>query len=200
MPDERATEATDSTPATRVQAEPLDEVDLPFPLQEDEEVYAYLRRHWLSLYPRLLAYLVFAVVPPGVAFAIAERTDALDEDIVRLILVVASALWILFWVVRMLFTWYRYNNDIWIVTDQRLIDSKKSHPFDLHVASADLVDVVDTSISRSGPLQTAFNFGDVQCQTAGSSTNFRLGQIPEPARYQALVDRLRDVARREANG
>lgn len=178
-------------------AEPLEEVDLPFPLQDDEEVYAFLRRHWLALYPRLLAYLFFAVVPPAIVVGVATRLDWLDEDIVRLIILVAAVLWIGYWAVRIFFTWYRYNNDVWVVTDQRLVDSHKAHPFDLQVASADLVDVVDTSISRSGPLQTAFNFGDVQCQTAGSSTNFRLGQIPEPARYQALVDRLRDVARRE---
>lgn len=190
---------SDQTSTVKVEAKPIEgDIDLPFELQPDEEVYAYLRRHWLALYPRLFAYLFFAVVPPGVLIALASRFDFWDDA--KEIILIASAVWILFWVIRMFFTWYRYNNDIWVVTDQRLVDSRKKHPFDLHVASADLVDVVDTSIARSGPLQTIFNFGDVRCQTAGSQTNFNLAQVPDPGRAQALVDRLRDVARREASG
>ena len=183
----------------RVAAQPLDEEpDLPFPLHEDEEVYAFLRRHWLALYPKLLLYLIFAVVPPAILVAVAMELDVWDD--VELILLGLIAVWIIFWLIRIFLTWYQYDNDIWVVTDQRLVDSKKKHPFDLAVSSADLVDVVDTNIARSGPLQTLFNFGEVRCQTAGSSTNFKLGDIPQPAQAQSLIDRLRDVARREVEG
>ncbi|HEX5940227.1 MAG TPA: hypothetical protein VFZ12_07685 [Dehalococcoidia bacterium] len=179
-------------------AEPLEEKpDLPFPLQEDEVVYANLRRHWMTLYPKTLFFLVLAFVPTGALFGVLSAIDILDDGIVQTIAGILSALWIVYWIARGLLNWYRYHNDVWVVTDQRIVDSHRKHPLNLEISSADLVDVVDTNIRRSGIFNTALNYGDVRCQTAGSSTNFVLGDIPHPGETQMLIDRLRDVARQE---
>lgn len=189
----------DSRPTTAtVPVEPVKgDVDLPFPLQEDEEVYAHLRRHWMTLYPRTLWYLVVAFVPTGALFAILSALGILDDGIVQTVAGIISALWIVYWVARAILNWYQYHNDVWVVTDQRIVDSHRKHPLNLEISSADLVDIVDTNIRRSGIFNTALNYGDVRCQTAGSSTNFVLGDIPSPGETQMLIDRLRDVARQE---
>jgi hypothetical protein len=178
-------------------AKPIADVDVPFPLHDDEEVYAYLRRHWFALYPKIAGYLLLAVVPPAILVALGVELDLFDGAGATVIGVIA-AIWILFWLVRLFFTWYSYNNDIWVVTDQRLVDSIKKHPFSHTVASADLVNVVDTKVSVSGIFPSVLKYGDVDCETAGSSNRFCLGSIPQPAKVQALIDRLRDVARRES--
>jgi hypothetical protein len=108
----------------------------------------------------------------------------------------ALILWAVYWAVRGYFHWYRYNNDIWAVTNQRLVDSIKRHWFHHQMASADLVDVEDIRVVRQGFLHTVFNFGDVQCQTAGTVPNFVLDGIPDPAKVMAVVDASRDAARR----
>jgi hypothetical protein len=151
----------------------------------------------MTLYPRTLWYLVLAFVPTGALFAVLSTLDVLDESIVQTVAGIASALWIVFWVARGLLNWYQYQHDIWVVTDQRIVDSHRRHPLNLEISSADLVDIVDTNIRRSGIFNTALNYGDVRCQTAGSSTNFVLGDIPRPGEKQMLIDRLRDVARQE---
>jgi hypothetical protein len=86
-------------------------------------------------------------------------------------------------------------HDEWIVTDQRLIDSYKRNWFSQQVASADLVNVQDLSVSKSGPLQSIFNFGDVVCQTAGTSSRFVLSDVPRPADLMRVIDGTRDAAR-----
>jgi hypothetical protein len=95
----------------------------------------------------------------------------------------------------MFLTWYAYSHDMWVITDQRLIDVRKPNPIRLELASADMTDVLDMSVDRSGILGTMFNFGDVRCQTAGTATNFVLAGVPDPAGVQALIDRTRDDAR-----
>src|SRR5688500_9817166 len=110
---------------------------------------------------------------------------------------VALFVWALFWGVRAYFHWYRYQNDIWAVTNQRLVDSIKRHWFHHQMASADLVDVEDIRVVRDGFLQTVFKFGDVRCQTAGEVPNFVLDGIPDPSQVLAVVDSARDAARRE---
>jgi hypothetical protein len=109
-------------------------------------------------------------------------------------------LWAGYWGVRAYFHWYRYNNDLWAVTNQRLVDSIKKHWFHHAMASADLVDVEDIRVVREGVLHTMFNFGDVRCQTAGEVPNFVLDGIPNPVGVLAVVDNARDAARRSLRG
>ena len=107
------------------------------------------------------------------------------------------ALWLVFWAIKAYFTWYKYQNDIWVVTNQRIVDSLKRNWFHHRMSSADLVNVEDMSVDRGGVFATMFNFGNLICQTAGSRSNFVLSGIPEPAEVLALVDRSRDAARRD---
>ncbi|MCA9832143.1 MAG: hypothetical protein KC495_16905, partial [Dehalococcoidia bacterium] len=108
--------------------------------------------------------------------------------------------WFVFWAVRSYFSWFRYNNDIWVITDQRIVDSTKRHWFHHSMASADLDDVEDIAIRKEGLFATAFNFGNVHLQTAGEQANFVLSGIPKPGDVLALIDKQRDVAKRRLRG
>jgi len=168
---------------------------LPFPLQEGEQLLALARRHWLFVYPKLVAGVIVALVPVGVLWWAMARLDWSDNGLPRLVALVATAVWLVYWAVRLYFFKYRYDNNIWVVTNQRIIDSAKNHWFHLQMSTADLVDIEDMSVVRSGFLGTVFDFGDIDCQTAGAVRKFSLLGIPRPREVQALVDRLRDESR-----
>jgi hypothetical protein len=95
----------------------------------------------------------------------------------------------------MFLNWYRYNNDIWVITNQRLVDSTKTNPFSLKTSTADLVNVQDMTVERSGIFRTMFNYGDIVCQTAADIQEFRMTSIPRPQEVQLLVDKERDRER-----
>jgi hypothetical protein len=44
------------------------------------------------------------------------------------------------------------------------------------------------------------DYGDVVCQTAGTSADFMIGGVPDPRAIQALVDRERDRERMRVRG
>jgi hypothetical protein len=117
------------------------------------------------------------------------------EGIGRTAFLVIAGLYLLYWAVRLFLTWYSYNHDVWVITNQRIIDSRKTNPFSLKLSSADLVNIQDMTIDRSGILQTTFDFGDVVCQTASAQAEFRLSGIPDPRSVQMMVDRERDRER-----
>ncbi|MEO9255773.1 MAG: hypothetical protein ABI305_09545, partial [Tepidiformaceae bacterium] len=97
---------------------------------------------------------------------------------------------------RAYFGWYSYEHNIWVVTNQRIIDGNRPTWFKSSMASADLVDVQDIAVEQSGPLQTMLHYGNVRCQTAGERENFMLNGIPHPTNVLAVVDSTRDAARR----
>lgn len=168
----------------------------PVTLQAQEMVILATRRHWLFLWPRTLGMLVAGVVPAGALVAGVAIVTGLG-GVAGLVAGVAAALWLAFWLVRAYFNWYRYHNDVWMVTNQRLVDSLKRHWFHHDLASTDLVDVEDISVEKRGILATALNFGDVRCQTAGVQANFVLAGVPHPSDVLSTIDAARDAARRE---
>jgi hypothetical protein len=167
---------------------------LPFQLQPDEHVLLLCRRHWWQLWPKSIIWLLFALVPVAAAAWLLSLADVLDD--VGIFFWGVAAVWLVYWGVRLFLNWYRYHNDIWLVTNQRLIDSFKPTPFQLRVSTADLVNVQDMSVEKTGVIATLLNFGDVVCQTAGTGQQFRIAGVPNPEAVQLLVDRERDRERR----
>jgi hypothetical protein len=154
----------------------------------------YARKHWLYLWPRTVLWLLFAAVPVIVAGVLLNWADQYD-GIVAQIYWVASLLWLLYWGFRIFLNWYKYNNDIWVVTNQRIVDVVKSNPFSLRISTADLVNVQDMTVDRTGILRSMFNYGDIICETASDSRDFVLGGIPNPQSVQLVVDKERDRER-----
>ena len=63
--------------------------------------------------------------------------------------------------------------------------------------TADLINLQDISVEKSGVIPSMLNFGDVVCQTAGGASNFRIAGVPDPTNVQLLIDKERDRARRQ---
>ncbi len=167
---------------------------LHFPLQDNEPVLMICRKHWIYLWPRTVIFALFAIVPVVVGAVAMSKWWGLGGTAGKTSWIVALV-YVLYWAIRGFLNWYRYHNDIWVVTNQRIVDSTKSNPFSLKISTADLVNVLDMTVERNGVFRTLFNYGDVICQTAADIQEFRLAGIPNPQEVQLLVDRERDRER-----
>ena len=175
------------------------EQKLPFELQGEERVVLFCRRHWLYFYTKLASVVLALLLPTIVLLGLVHFTAGLGGTVGKVALIIAAA-WVVFWAIRGYFTWYRYQNDVWVVTNQRIIDSTKYNWIKQRMASADLVDVEDINVVREGLFATMFNYGDLRVQTAGEVANFVLAGIPAPSKVLAVVDSSRDAARRQFRG
>ncbi len=172
---------------------------LPFPLQDGERVLGIRRRHWIFLWPTILFYALVAIAPVLLLRWLLDIAGILDD--IDPVFWIIAAIWLIFWGIRVALIYYRFRNDIWVITSQRLIDCRRRHPFDLTVATADLVNVQDMSVARNGILATMLDYGDIVCQTASvDAHDFKLSGIPNPRETQILVDRERDRERMRARG
>lgn len=156
----------------------------------------HTRRHPIYVITRLIAYVIAVLVPVVALLLVASATSGLGSTFGKIAMIVAVA-WLAMIGIRAYFTWFRWVNDLWVVTNQRIVDSTKKNWFDHRMASADLVDVEDIAVHRLGLLPTMFKFGDVRCQTAGEQPNFVMAGIPNPGDVLAIVDSARDASRRE---
>jgi hypothetical protein len=140
---------------------------LPVELQSDERLITRRRRHILFIACQMLKVVLAAAVPSVALLVVVEAVSGLDGNNGTVAGIVAAALEVI-WLVLGYFTWYRYNRDAWVITNQRLIDSVKRHWFHHQISSADLIQIEDMSVNRSGILQAVFNCGVLCCQTVGT--------------------------------
>ncbi|MGD9891722.1 MAG: hypothetical protein AB7R89_12490 [Dehalococcoidia bacterium] len=169
-------------------------MNLPIELQPHESVSLVARRHPVYMIAKLSGAAVAAVVPAVLLVWLISATSGFD-GVAGVIAIVAAVVWILVWAVVAYVIWYKHQHDLWIVTNQRLLDVYRRNFFDQRVSSADLVNVQDISVEKNGVLATLFNFGDVRCQTAGAQGGFVLSGVPNPARVLTSLDAARDAAR-----
>lgn len=180
---------TDETKPTAEQpAKAKKEFKSPITLQPEETVLKVLRRHWIHLLKRLGYPLLYGIAGTIIGILIGFASGGIGT-------IVALVVWIycLGWAAL---NYYKYRNDIWLVTNQRLVDSNHPTPIRHIVSSADLINVEDIHVDKKGLFQTVLNYGDVVCQTAGVKGNFTLFGIGNPTEVLALIDHSRDEARR----
>ena len=169
-------------------------VRLTFPMQDGERIIALFRRHWWFLWPQSILLLLIAVVPVIFATWAFDAIGVLDD--MGIFFWIIAALWLLVGAIRLFFNWYQYHHDIWVVTNQRIVDCIKKHPLNLRVATADLVNIQDMSVVKSGITPTLLNYGTVVLETAGADrVAFLISGVPRPESIQLLIDRERDRER-----
>ncbi len=178
----------ETKPTAEKPAQAKKEFKSPITLQPEEKVLKVLRRHWIHLLKRLGYPMLYGIAGTIIGVLIGFASGGIG-------MIVSLVVWIycLGWAGL---NYYKFHNDIWLVTNQRLVDSTKPSPIRHIVSSADLINVEDIHVDKKGLFQTILDYGDVVCQTAGVKGNFTLYGIGNPTEVLALIDLSRDEARR----
>lgn len=168
-----------------------------FPGQhENEKIELVLRKHlivlllpFIYLFSMLLLpilfYLIFA---PAVFPAFLE--PPYDNLFVLLTIIYYGFIWIAVFTV-----WLDYYLDIWIITNERLLDIEQIGYFNRVVSELDLKKIQDITSQVHGMLPTMFGFGSIKIQTAAEEKRFMLKSIPHPVTVRRKITKLYREAR-----
>jgi len=168
-----------------------------FPGQrENETIELILRRHRIILISYLVYLFMIAIMPiifyalvvPNLLPAFYEYPY--DRIFVLLCLIFYGLIWIVSFII-----WTDYYLDLWIVTDQRLIEIEQVGFFSRVVSELDLKRIQDITSEVKGMAQSMFGFGDVHIQTASEQTKFNLTSIPHPVDTRRAIVDLYEAAR-----
>ncbi len=173
-----------------------------FALRIDEPHQVTWHKHWFVLFGRLdepLMALILLVIVGAIhasgTVPIRVFGPAVDSPLAKLLL---AAVWLILVTATLFWAWYQYedwNNDLYRVTDDRVIDVERS-PFGLWERSVEttLDRVQDISYVRQGPIAVLFNYGDIAIETAGAG-RFVFYHIENPRAAAQEIFRRRDVHR-----
>jgi uncharacterized membrane protein YdbT with pleckstrin-like domain len=141
---------------------------------EDEQIVKVWRHHPVTLIRPIFRVLAFLIIPiallfiTGLAMFTHPLLFVLYVAIIAVVVTYAAYEWV---------SWY---NDVYILTNYRMIDVAQDGFFNRRFAEASLDKIQDISFQIRGLLQTVLNYGDVLVQTAGPIANISMQGVASP--------------------
>lgn len=94
---------------------------------------------------------------------------------------------VLSYVLEVFISWF-YN--VYIITDERIIDVDFHSLLFKTVAYAKIDNIEDISATTAGALGSIFDYGTVRIQTAGTVTEFEFESVPQPSKVVAFLNEM----------
>lgn len=171
------------------------------PNQRDQEtVKMHLRRFWLAPVG-IVFYTTMLYLLPGIAAVAyhARLTTLLAQPLLGPVTAIIICMYILgVWLFGFLeFT--DYYLDVWIVTNERIINIEQKGLFTRVASELHLAAIQDATSEVSGPLHTFLDYGNVVVETAAEKIRFVFREVPKPESVKEIILELVEQDKKRHN-
>jgi len=155
-----------------------------------EKVLHKLRRHPFTFLPMVFFLLLLLALPIVVGILLKTQLPAwLENETTFMALILLGSAYYLGILIFFFTNFIDFYLDIFIVTNDRLIDMEQNGLFSRTVAEVDLYQIQDITSEVKGFFSTMFNYGNMTIQTAGALPKFIVNNIKDPHHLrQELMD------------
>jgi hypothetical protein len=165
--------------------------------RKNEEIILMLRRHWFILLLQFIPIVFFLFVLLMIdiigPYLLSLFPIPVGENLFNL---GESFLYMFFWILIFI-VWIDYYLDVWIVTDQRIVNIEQRGLFRREISELEHSKIQDVTTDVQGVIATLLKYGFVYVQTAGSKTRFVFKQVPDPVLVRTLIMKLQKHAYRQ---
>ncbi|HBB37882.1 MAG: hypothetical protein UV82_C0010G0027 [Candidatus Magasanikbacteria bacterium GW2011_GWD2_43_18] len=162
-----------------------------------EHVVHEIRRHPITFVPIAFLFLVLLLVPIVLYLVLLNLFPAVlaGPRTYPLLVLLASSyyltMYLLFYV-----RFIDYYLDIWIVTNDRIIDIEQHNLFSRSITELDLFRIQDVTVEMHGLFATVFNYGDVSVKTASSNSHIVFYAVGYPNKIREDLIKLSEEDRK----
>ncbi len=162
----------------------------------ENKIYV-LRRYPLVFVRFIFFFILLAVLPYALYYVFDYMYPLLFSGPVAkpLLILCSSAYYLAIWVF-FLSSFVDYYLDIWIVTNDRIINIEQLGLFARSISELDLYQIQDVTSEIKGIFPTFFNYGYVLIQTAGEVSHFNFEQVRDPHTIRKTILDLVDEDRK----
>jgi hypothetical protein len=157
-----------------------------------EKIVITCRRHPITFVPYVLFSLLLLVAPFGLYWLIANSSlnAFLQTTNGYIISVLAASVYYLSCGLFFYTHFVEFHLDLWIVTNDRLLDIEQKNLFHRTISEVDLYQIQDATSEIQGVLASVFNYGDIVLQTAGPVPKFYFRDVANPNELREEILRL----------
>lgn len=163
----------------------------------DEQVIAVYHRHWFDILSHLFLPVFLTLILATAAFSVpASVPEILGGEIRDFVAFLANSLLLFLWLYLFL-VWIDVYFDVWIVTNERIVNVEQKDLFTRRISELRFPRVQDVTSEVNGVIPSILNYGDVYIQTAGEQARFIFHNVPDPVAIKDLVMGLAQRKRHE---
>lgn len=167
-------------------------------IRPEEEIIFFLRKHWFSILPLLFGFTLVLILPFAAYFWInINQPEFLTiKSNFTLFLLGASIFFLYAWLFlfQNFADWYL---DVWIVTNQRIVNIEQRGLFGRVMSELMLYNVQDVTSEVNGFIASTFDYGTVQIQTAAEKGRFEFQDVDHPSFVAKRILELASQQREE---
>jgi len=154
---------------------------IPVAGHENDKVIISTKRHLASLIGAIIMILVMIILPIIIITFLLKVNPELAKGLVINFIVILTAIYYLVVATIALTIWVSYYFNIFIVTENEILDISQEGIFDRRVSEVSLLRIQDVSARIKGFWPTLFGYGDVVAESAGENTRtYIIDSIPHP--------------------
>lgn len=153
-----------------------------------EKVEYVVRRHWITFLPVIVFFIILLAIPLGLYWLILNTLNEVLQNPVYYTagLLLASVYYLS--VVLFFYTYFvAFHLDLWIVTNDRLLDVQQKTLFARTVSEVDLYQIQDASSEIHGIFPSIFNYGNIILQTASAVPKFTFRNVANPNELRQAI-------------
>ncbi len=163
-----------------------------FDTQEDEEaIVLFMRQHFIVNLPWIVLALFMLTLPS--VFIFFPPYTSLSTGLQF----VVSIGWYLFVVGYALAKFMGWFFNIYILTDERVVDVDFKNIFFRKISFAKIEEIQDVNVQSSGAFETFFGYGSLFIQTSAEVPEFEFVAIPNPDKVAKILNQLIDHEEQE---
>jgi hypothetical protein len=163
--------------------------------QENEAVLFLLREHWITNVGWLMMSLILLVTPLFI-FPLIMNNGVIPANTPPTFIAVFVLGWYLMTFSYILLNFLHWYFNVWIVTDERIIDIEFVNILSKQFAETRISKIEDVTTRTGGFIRSLFDYGDIVVQTAATQVVFIFTAIPYPDRVVRVINDLMEKAER----
>jgi len=158
----------------------------------DERVILLIRRHFLAILPYVVTAGLFYLLGLILVFVLPALFPAVVSGFSYNIYILAVSVLFLFTTSFLFHNWTLHYLHVAILTDDHFVEVSQAGMFSRKVSQMSLDKVQDVSASQKGVVDTMFDIGTVDVQTAGELPNFLIEHVPDPSGIAQQVMKIEE--------
>jgi len=164
----------------------------------DEKIIKILRKDLFVLIKKIALFILLIILPMIFSYLmLVVYPNLLYGTISYPLIVLSISAYYLFVWLFFFFTFIDYYLDVWIITDERIIDVRQEGFFARIISEQRLYRIQDVTSEVQGFFSTIFKYGNIYVQTAGSKQRFFFSEIPHPNRVRDELIKLAERSKKK---
>lgn len=172
-----------------------------FPLQENEQVTMYVRRHWIWLLLETFGTILLFILPAILTWYVSGKffvsTDMFFGYPVQKALDFFVYLWAIFCWIFLADRFTKYALNFWVLTNKRLVESEHIMLFSRKLSTLPLETIEDVTVRYEGVLENVIGYGSLTVQTAGTQREFIADDVADPEGVKQAIFTAREGLKEE---